>query len=279
MNRAIIELTARQLIGKRRTLLLLLFAAIPIAIAIIFRVSSADNGFYPATAGNPAAVGLIDEQLHWTATVLYSNLIVSTLLPLCALIFGTAALGSEIEDGTAVYILATPIPRWKIILSKLLVSWFATMVLVLPASAIAAAIALAGAGGYSVEAASGVLVPVTGGGWGILVGFSVAIAAGSLVYCAIFVMLSAITSRALIAGLIYVFFWEALITRLFTGTRILSVRQYTNGIASLISQTTKSTFDAPLNGAAAIILLLLVTAFTTWYAVRRLHRWEIGEST
>jgi ABC-2 type transport system permease protein len=277
MNRAIIELTARQLVGKRRTLLLFAFAAIPIIIAIIYRISTSDDEVYQAVSGPVRSTGLTDGQLRWTATVLYSRLIVSTLLPLCALIFATAALGSEIEDGTAVYILAKPIPRWKIIVSKLFVSWVATMVLVLPASAIAGAIALAGAGG-TVDI-NGNLITVAGGGWGILVGFMIAMAAGSLVYCALFVMLSVVTSRALIIGLIYVFFWEALITRLFSGTRVLSVRQYTNGIAKLISSATKPTLDAPLGGAAAIILLALVTAFATWYAVRRLQRWEIGETS
>ena len=43
-------------------------------------------------------------------------------MPLVALIFGTAALGSEIEDGTAVYLLIKPIPRWQIALAKILVA-------------------------------------------------------------------------------------------------------------------------------------------------------------
>ena len=34
-------------------------------------------------------------------------LIVQTVMPLVALVLGTAALGSEIEDGTAVYLLAS----------------------------------------------------------------------------------------------------------------------------------------------------------------------------
>jgi ABC-2 type transport system permease protein len=279
MNRAIIELTARQLIGKRRTLLLFAFAAIPILIAIIYRISTSDDNVYQAATGPVQSTGLVDDQLHWTANVLYKTLIVSSLLPLCALIFGTAALGSEIEDGTAVYILAKPIPRWKIIVSKLFVSWVATMVLVLPASAIAGAIALAGAGGDTYAIRGGIAVTVEGGGLGILTGFVIAMAAGSLLYCALFVMLSVITSRALIVGLIYVFFWEALITSLFGGTRILSVRQYTIGIAHWISSATDRTFDARLGGIEATILLALVAALATWYAIRRLQHWEIGESS
>ena len=50
------------------------------------------------------------------------GLLVSSVLPLVALVFGTAALGSELDDGTAVHILTKPIPRWTIILPKLVVA-------------------------------------------------------------------------------------------------------------------------------------------------------------
>jgi hypothetical protein len=43
-------------------------------------------------------------------------------MPLVALVFGTAALGSELDDGTAIHILTKPIPRWTIVLPKLVVA-------------------------------------------------------------------------------------------------------------------------------------------------------------
>ena len=52
--------------------------------------------------------------------MLLEGLTVTTVLPLVALVYGTAALGAEIEDGTAVYLLAKPIPRSRIIFAKLL---------------------------------------------------------------------------------------------------------------------------------------------------------------
>ena len=54
-------------------------------------------------------------------------------MPLVALIVGTAAIGSEIEDGTAVYLMIKPIARWKIALSKILVAAGLTALLVVPA--------------------------------------------------------------------------------------------------------------------------------------------------
>ena len=43
-------------------------------------------------------------------------------MPLVAVIFGTGALGSELDDGTVVYLLAKPVPR-DILLVKLVVAW------------------------------------------------------------------------------------------------------------------------------------------------------------
>ena len=38
-----------------------------------------------------------------------NRLLVTTLVPIVALVFGTVALGAEIEDGTAVFLLLKPI--------------------------------------------------------------------------------------------------------------------------------------------------------------------------
>lgn len=257
MNRALIELTARQLLGKRRTLLLFALCLLPVAIAIIYRISDRDQNVIQIAQGV-----YISAQPRFTANVIMSRLVVSTLMPLCALVFATAALGSEFEDGTAVYILGKPIARWKIIASKLLVAWLATSVLVVVTAVIAGTIAINGAPPQ-----------------GIVPGFAVAIVAGSFLYCALFLMLSIFTSRALIAGLVYVFFWEALLTSLFGGLRVLSVRQYTLGIAHSIAETADRTFSARLDGPEATILLVVASAAAVYFAIRRLRRWEIGEST
>lgn len=245
MNRPIMVLTARQLLGAKRTLLLLLFALIPVAIALIRRFSDhhADTN-------------------HWTATVLLGQLVVGTLLPLGALIFGTAALGSEIEDGTAVYLLSKPIARWRIVASKLAVAWGATAGLVLVAAIAAAAVSLDGVG------------------YGrVLMGFAAAVSLGALAYCSFFVLLSILTSRALIAGLLYVFIWEAVLTRLFSGLRFLSVRKYALGVADQIITAPSSVFKTDLDGVQALMLLAAVIVVTFAYAAKRLSTWEIGEST
>lgn len=245
MSTTIFVLTLRQLLGRRRAVLMVAFGLLPIGAAVIFRLSSPD----------------VDTQ-KWTILVLLNGLIVTTLLPLVALVFGTSAMGGEIEDGTAVYLLSKPVPRWEVVMAKLLAAWLATSVLVGLSTVISGLIAMNGA-------------PQAG----IVSGFAIAMVLGALVYTALFVLLSIVTSRALIGGLIYVFFWESLVTSLFAGTKIFSVRQYTLGVARLISTASTKTFDARLDGTEALWLMAVVTGLAIALAVRQLQRFEIGEST
>ena len=126
----IAALTLRQLLGRGRTILLGLVALLPILLALVYRLGSEDT-----------------DQRRWVARVLLDGLIVTILLPLLALVYGTAALGAEIEDGTAVYLLAKPVSRAKIIVGKLLAAWALTAGTVLVSALVAAAIGLQGVAG------------------------------------------------------------------------------------------------------------------------------------
>lgn len=241
MSTVILALTLRQLVGQRRALLMVGLAALPVILAIIFRIGEPDV-----------------ERQELVANVLLKGFIVTAVLPLCTLVFGTTALGSEIEDGTAVYLLAKPVPRYQVIGSKLCAAWLVAVVLVSLSTAVSATIGLAGSGGAS-----------------ILVGFTVATALGCLAYSCVFVLLSVVTSRALIGGLIYVFLWEGVVTGLFSGTRVLSIREYTLGVADLIADTSASTFEAELGGVTALVLMAVASAAAVAFAIRRLNRFEI----
>lgn len=245
MNRVVLVLTLRQVMGRGRTILMLLLALVPVFLALIF-LFAGDDG----------------EEQDFVASVLFEGFVVTTILPLAALVYGTAVLGAEIEDGTAIYILAKPIPRASIIISKLAAAWLSTTATVATCALVAGFIGLRGAAED-----------------GILVGFTVGVVAGALAYSALFIFLSVLTSRALIAGLAYVFIWEGLINGLFSGTRILSVRHYTLGIADIMVRVPGNIFEARLGGPAAVIALVLLVSIATVLAIRRLERFEIGEAT
>jgi ABC-2 type transport system permease protein len=243
MNRTVFSLTLRQFFGQKRSLLLFLLALVPLGVALIYR------------AGDQ-----VDQQ-DWTANVLLNGIVITTVLPLACLIFGTSALGSEIEDGTAVYILARPVPRGEIIVAKFAAAALAVAVFIVPATGLAGLIALQGASEQ-----------------GIATGFALATFLGVAAYTGVFILLSVASSRALIIGLAYVFIWEGIVTELFAGTRWVSIRQYCLGVADLVSSVRKEDFNAELNGLAALILTGCVTLVALALATQRLRRFELTET-
>jgi ABC-2 type transport system permease protein len=176
---------------------MLLLAAIPILVGLLVR----------ANRDGIAAVG---ETLD--------ALVIRIILPLIALVFGTAAMGSELEDGTAVHILTKPISRSTVVLAKVAVAGSLTAALVVPSTAITVLL-LSGPGASS----------------GAVVALSVGTLVGSFVYAAIFVALGIVTSRGLILGLGYALIWEGVLAGLLPGSQVFSVREYVRGIASVLS--------------------------------------------
>ena len=154
------------------------------------------------------------------AIALLDNLVVRVVLPLVSLLIGTAVLGAEVDDGTIVFLLVNPVPRWEIVAAKLFVAEVVTLALLVPVTALSGAVLVAGLPGVDVD---------------IAVGFTVGVAVGAVVYVAIFVAMSVVTSRALVLGLAYVLIWEGFLASLFAGTRNLSVREYTLSIAQAVS--------------------------------------------
>ena len=178
----LVDVTLRGLLGRRRTILLVLLAGLPVLIALLIRVSG----------GRPDADRVLD------------TLVVRTVMPLVALIVGTAAIGSEIEDGTAVYLMIKPIARWQIVLAKILVAAGLTAALVVPAVVL-----------------TGLLLGSRGGDTATtVVAYAVACLVGGSAYAVAFVALSVFTSRAFLLGLAYVLIWEGVLSGLLDGHEV-----------------------------------------------------------
>jgi len=229
----LIEVTLRGLLGRRRTLLLVLLVGLPVFIALLVRL----------TGGRPDADRVLDA------------LVVRTVMPLVALIVGTAAIGSEIEDGTAVYLLVKPIARWRIALAKILVAAGLTSALIVPAVIL-----------------TGLLLGSRTDTLTMIVGYSVACLAGGSAYATAFVTLSLFTSRALLLGLAYVLIWEGVLAGLLEGTRFLSIRQATLGLAAAFG--VKVPGD-PLVPVVSVVVLGTVLIGGFLLASWRLARFEI----
>lgn len=238
----LLALTVRQQAARKSTLLLLLLSLLPLFVALLSRLT--ESGEDPQT---------------WTAESLYGGLIVTAVLPITALMFGTSVIGDEIEDGTAVYLLTKPVPRWQILVPKLLAPWLLTAVLLVASTVIAG------------------LIAIDTGSRDVVVGAAVAVVLGALVYTTMFVALSVLTTHALMFGLVYVFIWEGAVAGLFEGVRYLSVRHYTLGVADWASGQIPNTFDAYVSGGTALLLMAIVTTAAVTLANRTLRRTEIRE--
>ena len=228
---AIAEVTARGLLSRRRFLLMVLLAAVPVLVAVLVRVGGR------AVDSADAAGRVMD------------LLVVRAVLPLLALVFGTAALGSELDDGTGIYLLTKPIARWRIVLAKLTVTAGLTVALVVPSVVLV-----------------GLLVTGIGGaGSDVVARFAGASVVGAIAYGAVFLALGAATGRALIVGLVYTFLWEGGLAGLFEGVRVLSIRQYVLGIAG----------SGDLDPVTGLVLALIVAGLAFWLASLRLGRFEV----
>jgi ABC-2 type transport system permease protein len=210
-------------------------------------------------AGAPVLLGLIiraDGARPQSLVTALDGLILTIVLPLIALIFGTAALGTELDDGTAVHILTKPIPRWAIVVPKLIVAAGLTAVLLVPSTVLA-----------------GVLIGGTGSReLGITFAFALAALIGSFVYAAIFVALSAATTRGLVIGLAYTLLWEGLLSGALPGTQLLSVHEYVRGIVSAIAPN--GTLTSVVGGEGFFLAAIAFVVFTMLASIR-LARFEI----
>ena len=232
-NPVVAAITVRATLGRRRALLFAVPAVILIVLTLILR------------ATRPAGV-------PWPDHVL-GDFGFSVLLPLTALIIGTGVLGAEIDDGSAIHLLATPVRRSSVVVTKFAVAAVLTMVFAaLP------------------ELVAGLLAPHSGK---LAVGLFVGALVGSVIYSAVFVLASVLTTRAIAVGLLYVLIWEGLLGNLVGGARILSVAHYSLGFANAIYPDPN--LRAGLTLTTSLILGLVVTAGALVLATRRLSAFAI----
>jgi ABC-2 type transport system permease protein len=229
----VVAITLRSLLDRRRFWLMLLLAAVPVAITLLGR-----------------ALG----DVTFSETV-FDRLVIQTVLPLIALVFGTGALGAELEDGTIVYLLAKPGRRYRIVLAKGLVAAGLTIALVLPATLLTGLIVATDE--------PDIIVPT--------VAYALAAAAGGTAYALGLLTLSSITSRALSIGLGYVLLWEGVLAGLLPGTQTFSIRQATLGLADALQGVDSETLDAGTSVTVLVVVILGSLALGGW----RMSRYQL----
>jgi ABC-2 type transport system permease protein len=234
LSPTVVRLGTRSVFGHKRGILLFLLPVLLIGLAGLIR-------------------GLAGQDPRIAVDVL-TNLGLTVVVPLVALLATTGLLAPEIDDGSISYLLAKPISRHTIVLSKLLVAFGCVVAFAVVPMYVAALIL------YSDEP-----------------GLALAFAAGSLTggaaYCALFAFLSVLTRHAVVIGLIYLLVWEGLLGGLLDGVRWLSVTRWARAITEEVSPG----FDVVENLGAtyAVIATLVVLLLGTYLTGRRLRAFNL----
>ncbi|MGW9251864.1 ABC transporter permease [Streptomyces albidoflavus] len=224
------RLTYRALLGRRRALILFVLPALLLVIA--------------------AAVRLLTGADDSTAEAVLGGFSLAVMVPIIGVVAGTGAIAPEIDDGSVVYLLAKPIKRPTIILTKLFVALGVTMAF----SAIPTLLA-----GFILN----------GNGGQLAVAYTVAALVASIAYAALFLLLGTITRHAVVFGLVYALIWEGLFASLISGARTLSVQQWALAVAEKVTGGEAVASDVAL--PTAVILLVAATVLATWYAGQKLR--------
>lgn len=229
------RLTYRALLGRRRAAVLFILPVLLIVIAVAVR----------AFAG-------ADDQV--AANVL-GGFALATMVPLIGVIAGTGAIGPEIDDGSIVYLLAKPVKRPTIIVTKLTVAIAVTMVFSALPTLLAGLI-------------------LNGNGQQIAVAYTIAALVASIAYSALFLLLGTVSRHAVVFGLVYALVWEALFGSLVPGARTLSLQQWSLAVAQKVSGDGVITSDVGL--PLATVLLAGITVAATWYAGQKLRALKLA---
>jgi ABC-type transport system involved in multi-copper enzyme maturation permease subunit len=211
------------------------------------------------TARSPAAAALNDavfastrvalerSGVHIFSTWVVFSVFLSFLLPIWSLSFATAALGSEREARSLLWVLTRPLPRASVYLAYFtaLLPWSLCLNL----------------GGFALICLAA--------GWPGRVAFRLywpAVLWGTLAFCALFHFLAACFRKAAILGMVYVFFLEIILGNMPGMLKRVSISFYTRCLmfdagSAYGMHPEKPSIYAPVSGPTACAVLLGLTAF------------------
>jgi ABC-2 type transport system permease protein len=194
-------LALRQHLHGRRWIVLALLFLLLAGLAVIIRVTGSD------VPGR-----LLEFVLLWL-------LVPQAILPLVALLYASGVIQDEQEEQTITYILLRPISKWMIYIVKMLAMWTTSVLLVTLLTVITFLAVYVnskselGDATYRVVATSGIL--------------SLAVVA----YCGLFGLMSLLTRRILVFGVLYAALVEGLLASLPLSVRMITIIYYTRLLA------------------------------------------------
>jgi len=231
-------LTVRALLLQRRTLALLALTLGPVLMALVFAL---------------AADASADERNFYSRLV--QELFVPIVTALIALVVGVSAIGDEREDGTILYLVATPLSRLGIVVAKIAAAWTVCLVVLVP-SLLACGLLSLGS-----DLSIGLL------GWPLL-----GVVLAALAYSAAAGWLSVRVRRPIVVGVVYILLWEGSIATYAASADRLSIAAYGR---ALVAERLPEASAAVVSPGVAAAVLLGSAAVAAWLGARSLSRTEL----
>jgi ABC-2 type transport system permease protein len=213
-------LTLRQHRHGKRWIIMAILMLLPAGLAILVRSTAHDV---------PSLV------LEFIFGFMFSP---QALLPLVALIYASGLIQDEQEEQTLTYLLIRPIPKWLIYFVKLVATLTTTVFL----TGVFTALTYAAIYIHTNSPAQEVLLRCLKAS--LIHGLAV------VTYCCLFGLMSLITKRILIVGILYIAIFEGLFANLAFGIRLITVIYYARLIAYHTLAFVVTTPNGPDNFAA-----------------------------
>jgi ABC-type transport system involved in multi-copper enzyme maturation permease subunit len=256
----VFDLSLGEMLWSRRTIFMALVVGSPVLLAIVARVVQA-SGLAPLRVnGVRVEAASMFGMMIW---VLFLRFIV----PVLGVFYGTALVADEVEDKTITYLFTRPIRRGAVLVGKYMAYFACTTFVVLPA----------------VMLVYFLLVPfgeIPGSFVSLLTDLGI-LALGIAAYGALFALVGAVLKRPLVVGLVFAFGWEQAAMLIPGYLRRFTVSYYIQslvphampadgGVASLL----QFVFTDTPSAAVSIVMLLAITGFSLFLAVRAIERRE-----
>jgi ABC-2 type transport system permease protein len=235
--RQVYLLTLRQLSGRWRIAIMTVLASLPVIIAVLMLRSNSAPSVTEFENG------------------VLSAMLAGSIAPLVVLAIAAAAFANEVEDRTIANLTLSPIPRWQIVVPKLLGAITIAAPLVAVSAFLTSYVAFLG----DLKATIAVTVAA-------LVGVSL--------YASAFVWLGLVTTQAIGVGLLYIVLWEGFFSGFVSGVRLLSIRHYAIALMHGIDERRFAVTEHLSLGVAIATAAIVFFGFLL-LSVRRLRRMDV----
>lgn len=230
-------LTLRQLAGRWRLFIMTVLATLPVLVA-----------FVALSSGSAPTVREFERMV-------FNTMLAGSIIPLVVLAIGGAGFANELEDRTLANLTLSALPRWQIVLPKVLAAFTLAAPFTLASALVTSHIAFLG-DLRAVFAASAAMV------------------AAAALYATAFTWLGLVTTQAIGVGLLYIVVWEGFLAGFVEGVRLFSIRYYAIGIMHVLDPRRFAAIDHLHPAVIAAVSVAVLAGFGA-LAVRRLRRMDV----